>query len=52
MILGSEYGSRKAAQIIESLTTLAKAGNTITEQNVDYRTGTCHGRSGVGYRRD
>ena len=35
-ILGSEYGSRKAAQIIESLTTLAKAGNTITEQNVDY----------------
>ena len=26
----------KAAQIIESLTTLAKAGNTITEQNVDY----------------
>ena len=35
-VLGSEYGSRKAAQIIESLTTLAKAGNTITEQNVDY----------------
>ena len=35
-ILGSESGSRKAAQIIESLTTLAKAGNTITEQNVDY----------------
>ena len=35
-ILGSEYGSRKAAQIIESLTTLAKAGNTITQQNVDY----------------
>ena len=35
-ILGSKYGSRKAAQIIESLTTLAKAGNTITEQNVDY----------------
>ena len=35
-ILGSEYGYRKAAQIIESLTTLAKAGNTITEQNVDY----------------
>ena len=35
-ILGSEYGSRKATQIIESLTTLAKAGNTITEQNVDY----------------
>ena len=35
-ILGSEYGSKKAAQIIESLTTLAKAGNTITEQNVDY----------------
>ena len=35
-ILGSDYGSRKAAQIIESLTTLAKAGNTITEQNVDY----------------
>ena len=35
-ILGSEYGSRIAAQIIESLTTLAKAGNTITEQNVDY----------------
>lgn len=35
-VLGSEYGSRKAAQIIESLTALAKAGNTITEQNVDY----------------
>ena len=35
-ILGSEYGSKKAAQIIESLTALAKAGNTITEQNVDY----------------
>ena len=35
-VLGSEYSSRKAAQIIENLTTLAKAGNTITEQNVDY----------------
>ena len=35
-VLGSEYSSRKAAQIIESLTALAKAGNTITEQNVDY----------------
>ena len=35
-VLGNEYASRKAAQIIESLTTLAKAGNTITEQNVDY----------------
>ena len=35
-VLGSEYSSRKAAQIIENLTTLAKAGNIITEQNVDY----------------
>ena len=34
--LGSEHSSRKAAQIIESLAALAKAGNTITEQNVDY----------------
>ena len=35
-VLGSEHSSRKAAQIIESLAALAKAGNTITEQNVDY----------------
>ena len=35
-VLGSEHNSRKAAQIIESLAALAKAGNTITEQNVDY----------------
>ena len=35
-VLGSEHSSRKAAQIIESLSALAKAGNTITEQNVDY----------------
>lgn len=35
-ILGSEYGSKKAAQIIESLAELAGHGNTITEQNVDY----------------
>ena len=35
-VLGSERSSRKAAQIIESLAVLAKAGNTITEQNVDY----------------
>lgn len=35
-ILGSEYGSKKAAQIIESLVELAGHGNTITEQNVDY----------------
>lgn len=35
-ILGSEHASRKAGQIIESLSELAKAGNTITEQNVNY----------------
>ena len=35
-VLGSEHSSRKAAQIIESLSALANAGNTITEQNVDY----------------
>ena len=35
-VLGSEHSSRKAAHIIESLAALAKAGNTITEQNVDY----------------
>ena len=35
-VLGNEHSSRKAAQIIESLSALAKAGNTITEQNVDY----------------
>ena len=35
-ILGSEHASKKAAQILESLTALAKAGNTISEQNVNY----------------
>lgn len=35
-ILGSEHASKKAAQILESLTALAKAGNIISEQNVNY----------------
>lgn len=35
-ILGNEFSSRKAGEIIESLAALAKAGNNITEQNVDY----------------
>ena len=35
-ILGSEHASRKAADILSSLTKLAQAGNQITQQNVDY----------------
>ena len=35
-ILGSEHASRKAADILSSLTRLAQAGNQITQQNVDY----------------
>lgn len=35
-ILGSEGASRKAGDIILQLSKLASAGNTITEQNVDY----------------
>lgn len=35
-ILGNEHSSKKAGQVIESLAKLAQAGNTITEQNVNY----------------
>ncbi len=35
-VLGNQFSSKKAAHIIESLSKLAAAGNTITEQNVNY----------------
>ena len=35
-VLGSEHASKKAADILRSLTELALGGNTITAQNVDY----------------
>ncbi len=35
-IIGSETGISKARGILESLLTLSRRGNTVTEQNVDY----------------
>jgi len=35
-IIGEDQGIKKAASVIDSLVVLAKGGNTIMEQNVDY----------------
>ena len=40
-ILGSEFGAGHARKVLANLLELAKRGNTITEQNVDYALALC-----------
>ena len=40
-ILGSESGAGHARKVLANLLELAKRGNTITEQNVDYALALC-----------